>query len=95
MAGAGRDSKRFARELEARGRRVAGWFELDPRKIGQRIYGAQVYSYDDLPGLFPPGQSTKQPHILAAVGVKGARQIIRDLFLSEGLVEGLDFTSVA
>lgn len=95
MAGAGRDSKRFARSLEKRGRSIAGWFELDPRKIGQRIYGAKVHSYDDFESLFPRGSSSKSPHILAAVGVKGARQIIRELFLSRGLVEGLDFTCVA
>ncbi|MDF1665746.1 MAG: glycosyltransferase [Planctomycetota bacterium] len=95
MAGAGRDSKRFARSLEKKGKRIAGWFELDPRKIGQRIYGASVHSYDDLERLFSPSKTTKSPHILAAVGVKGARQIIRDLFLSRELVEGLDFTCVA
>lgn len=95
MAGAGRDSKRFARSLEKRGKVIAGWFELDPRKIGQRIYGARVHSYDDLERLFSPSKTTKSPHILAAVGVKGARQIIRDLFLSRQLVEGLDFTCVA
>jgi glycosyltransferase involved in cell wall biosynthesis len=93
MAGAGRDGKRFAKSLMNHGYKVAAWFELDPRKIGQTIYGAPVYSYNDLTALL--AGPTKLPHILAGVGVKGARQIIRDLFLAHSLVETVDFTCVA
>jgi glycosyltransferase involved in cell wall biosynthesis len=91
VAGAGRDGKRFARAMIEQSCKIAGWFELDPRKIGQKIHNAPVHSYDALPVL----KAADLPHIFVAVGVKGARQIIRDLFLAHGLEETVDFTCVA
>jgi len=89
IAGAGRDGKRWARELAARGLPVKLWLDLDPRKLGQRIHGAPVYAYSELPTV------EDRPHILVAVGVKGARALIRAELKAQGLVELQDFSCVA
>ena len=90
IAGAGRDGKRAGRALRDRGLRIDCWFELNPRKLGRRIHGGEVLSYDAL-----PKRRARLPHVLAVVGVPGARETIRRDFTAAGLVEERDFTCLA
>lgn len=92
VAGAGRDGKRLGRALKDLGLEVALWFELNPRKIGQRIHGSLVYGYEHLNGWL---EAPKRPHILVCVGVKGARAEIRECFQAHKLEEPRDFTCLA
>jgi glycosyltransferase involved in cell wall biosynthesis len=86
--GAGPIGKSWARALRARGHVVQAFVEVDPRKIGQRVWGAPVLAIEALPlvgGLLH----------LAAVGQPGARDRIRREAASRGLVDGRDLIAVA
>jgi GT2 family glycosyltransferase len=87
--GAGRVGKLLARELIAAGTPLEGFVELDPRKIGQSIYGAPVLSLPD--ALARRGA----PFGLAAVGQAGAREEIRATLRAADWIEGQDFCCVA
>jgi glycosyltransferase involved in cell wall biosynthesis len=85
--GAGPIGKAWAQALLARGHRVAGFVEVDARKIGETIHGAPVVGVADaarLEGLH-----------LAAVGQAGARDRIREAAARLGLVDGRDLLAVA
>jgi len=86
--GAGRGGKVWSRALEAQGFRVARHVDIDPHKIGRTLRGAPVISPDALP------QHRHEP-LLVAVGVKGARELIRARLAELGFVEGRDFVCVA
>ncbi len=86
--GAGPTGKAFARELAAAATPVAAFVEVDPRKIGKRIYGVPVVPIDragDFPGTLA----------LGAVAREEGRARVRGLATSAGLVEGVDFVAVA
>ncbi len=85
--GAGRIGKRWARELQARGHRVAAFVEVDPAKIGQRIHGAAVLGVEG-------ARKAKDALHLAAVGQPGARARIRAEAARLGLPPG-DLVAVA
>jgi glycosyltransferase involved in cell wall biosynthesis len=85
--GAGRIGKAWARALERRARRPLAFCEVDPRKLGQRIYDVPVLSVEAavrLPGALH----------LAAVGAPGARERIRSEAARRGLA-GHDLVAVA
>lgn len=83
MAGTGHDAKRLARRLCADGATLMGWFDINPRRLGQRIHGAPVIrAHADAPQGVP---------VLAAVGAVGGRAAIRDEFEGFGWREGVDF----
>lgn len=86
--GAGPVGKAFARALLAAGTPVAAFVEVDPRKIGQEIHGANVL---DTPG----GLSLGGVLHLAAVGQAGARRTLRGILSGAGLGELRDFVAVA
>lgn len=87
MAGTGHDAKRLARRLVADGAELMGWFDLNPRRLGQRIHGAPVLrAAADLPGDVP---------VLAAVGAVGGRAAIRAEFAGFGWIEGAQFWCVS
>ncbi len=67
--GAGPVGKSWARALAARGHRLAGFVEVDPRKLGARIHGLPVV---------PVAEATRFACALhlAAVGRPGAREAI-------------------
>jgi hypothetical protein len=87
--GAGRGGRRWRRELADAGIRVRRFIDIDPRKIGRIIHGAPVLPpaalEQHLPGDF----------ILATVGSRGARDIIRPQLLAMGYVELKDFLFLA
>ncbi len=94
IVGAGPVGKSFARELAAAGSRTIAFVDVDPRKVGQEIYGAPVIDLDDLTHLAGP-RSAHRALVLAAVGQPGAREDIREGCRQLGLVEGKDFIAVA
>jgi len=86
--GAGKIGKSWARAFRARGRSVAGFVEVDPAKIGQRIHGAPVVTVA-LAGRFEGALH------LAAVGQPGARARIRAQAARLGIGDGRDLVAVA
>jgi len=86
--GAGPIGKAWARALLAAGHPVAAFAEVDPRKIGGRIYGTPVLSVEEAARL-------RGPLHLAAVGQRGARERIRAFAASRGLEDGVDLVAVA
>jgi GT2 family glycosyltransferase len=86
--GAGPDGRRFRRALAAEGIRVVRFLDIDPRKVGRVLAGgapvvdaAEVGARRDLP-------------LLVAVGVKGARALIRERLAAEGFRETVDYRCV-
>jgi glycosyltransferase involved in cell wall biosynthesis len=86
--GAGRITRLRFRALESHGIRLAGYIDIDPRKIGKHIDGRPVLPPERLP---PAGQA----FLLAGVGARGARELIAAQLLAHGWVEGEDFLLVA
>jgi glycosyltransferase involved in cell wall biosynthesis len=82
--GAGPDGKRLARALIGAGIALRAFIEVDPRKIGQTIHGAPVWSEGDI-------ERARDALNLAAVGQKGARKIIRRTLDGAGFVEGRSY----
>lgn len=87
--GAGPVGKATARALLAEGVTLAGWVDLDPRKIGQRVYGATVFSQQ-------VGESMRGTAFgVAALGQPGARELVRQALRDAGWWEGVDFRCAA
>jgi glycosyltransferase involved in cell wall biosynthesis len=84
--GAGPVGKSFAQELAAQRVRVAAFVDVDPRKIGRRIYGAPVFAPDDAP---------RDGFAIGAVAGPGPRAEIRAVVAAQGRRDGEDFIAVA
>ncbi|MFH1766438.1 MAG: glycosyltransferase [Gemmatimonadota bacterium] len=86
--GAGPVGKAFARELIAQGGTLLAFVDLDPRKVGQEVYGVQVML---------PAEALRIPgaYSVAAVGKMGGRGEIRETLTGAGRVESRDFVAVA
>lgn len=86
--GAGPVGKALAKELVDRGVELSAFAEVDPRKIGQRIY--------DVPVL-DTAQALAERSVLhlGAVGQKGAREQLRRLMREGGLEELKSFVLMA
>lgn len=86
--GAGPDGKRWLPALEAKGVEVERFFDIDTRKIGGRVRSrVPVVSFREL-------DAHRGVPLLAAVGVKGARALIRAELSRLGWTEGLDWVAV-
>ena len=85
--GAGMTGRRLLRQLLKTGRRPAAVLDIDPRKVGRTRHGVPVVP----PEAFSPGSAL----VLAAVGARGARALIRERLARWGLVEARDFWMVA
>lgn len=86
--GAGRVGKDFARAVVTGGADLRGFFDIDPRKIGQDIYGAPVLDACE-------AAVRRDAYLLVAVGAPGARALIRSELAEAGLKEPDDFCCVA
>lgn len=80
--GAGPTGRRLARELEAHGLRVACFVDIDPRKLGGVARGCPIVPPDAL--------DSARDHVIAAVGARGARALIRADLTARGFIEGHD-----
>ena len=92
MWGAGMVGRRLGRQLINLGVPVEAYIDIDPRKIGSTRRGRPVLSPEALPEWWG---GFKNPALLAAVGSRGARQLIRQRLAGLGLREGQDWWGVA
>lgn len=85
--GAGKTGRALTRALAAEGVRVERYVDIDPAKIGRPLHGAPVIAPDELRGY-------EGVHLVAAVGAKGARALIRAHLEARGWREVEQFTCV-
>jgi glycosyltransferase involved in cell wall biosynthesis len=90
--GAGMVGRRLSKHLQRQNCRLRGFIDIDPRKIGRFRYGAPILSPAALPDLW---EKFQKPVVLAAVGARGARQLIRQQLNAMKLHEGQDWFGVA
>lgn len=88
IAGAGRIGKKTARWLKGLGIQVRCFFEVNERRIGNKIGGIPVKDGSRM-------DEAKGTVLIGAVGVPGAREKIRAQARAAGFVEGEDFFCVA
>jgi glycosyltransferase involved in cell wall biosynthesis len=85
--GAGPTGKRLARALEAHGVRAQRFVDIDPRKIGRTTRRAPIV---------PPEALVRgEDMVVVAVGVRGARELVRAHLVAREFVEGADFVCAA
>ena len=88
--GAGRPTRKRAAYLESHGVRIAGYVDIDAKKLTAALGGTgqPVIAPDRLP---PPGEC----FVLGYVASRGARELIRGQLRAAGFVEGRDFLMAA
>jgi len=84
LCGAGRVTRQRSAFLREQKIPVAGYVDVDAKKIGKQFDGLTVISLEGLP---PAGKF----FAISYVGNRGARAQIRSDFAQRGLVEGTDF----
>ena len=90
--GAGQMGRRLAKHLERSGAPLVAFVDIDPRKVGRERRGCPILAPDMLPELW---RRYSRPALLACVGSRGARQLIRDQLRAIGLEEGEDWWAAA
>jgi glycosyltransferase involved in cell wall biosynthesis len=90
--GAGQMGRRLSKHLVRAGAPLRAFIDIDPAKIGRIQRGAPIISPADLPALWA---TLRRPSLLAAVGSRGARPLIRSQLEAMGLVEGVDWWATA
>jgi glycosyltransferase involved in cell wall biosynthesis len=86
--GAGRPSRQRARLAMECGIRPVAWIDIDPRKIGQRVWGLPVHPPEWLAGRGP------RPFILVYVNRHGVRELIAARLGGMGYRAGEDWLGV-
>jgi glycosyltransferase involved in cell wall biosynthesis len=87
IAGAGLEARAWQRLLTADSVAVGNWLDIDPRKIGRILHGAEVLRPQDL--------QLNGRKMIVAIGVRGAREQFRLVAERLGWQEGMDFVCVA
>lgn len=90
--GAGMMGRRLGKQLQRQQQPVAAFVDIDPKKIGRQRRGRPVIAPEDLPDWW---QRYQNPVLLAAVGARGARGLIRARLTDFGLIEGQDWWAAA
>jgi glycosyltransferase involved in cell wall biosynthesis len=90
--GAGMMGRRLGKQLERAGCEITAFIDIDPKKIGSTRRGKPIISPEELMDWWHP---SKEPVLLAAVGARGARQLIRQRLSEFGLEEGRDWWCTA
>jgi glycosyltransferase involved in cell wall biosynthesis len=90
--GAGHMGRRLSKHLVREGVDLAAFVDIDPAKIGREKRGRPIYGPERLPELV---RELRPAVVLAAVGARGARALIRARLTQIGLVEGVDWWAVA
>jgi len=90
--GAGAMGRRLSKHLVRQGAPLRAFVDIDPEKIGRQRRGLPIHPVEDLPALV---SATAGTVVLAAVGARGARELIRTRLQVMGLVEGRDWWAVA
>ena len=86
--GAGETGRAFARALEVHGVSVVLFLEVDGKKIGRKVLGVPVHSYQE-------AERARGLPLLVAVGAPGARALIRAELSRQGFEEIRDYRCVA
>jgi glycosyltransferase involved in cell wall biosynthesis len=90
--GAGMMGRRLSKHLLRQGVPLRGFIDIDPRKIGRTRRGLPILGPEKLAGWW---REQNRPALLAAVGSRGARGIIRTQLQALGLLEAEDWWAVA
>jgi NADH/NAD ratio-sensing transcriptional regulator Rex len=90
--GAGQMGRRLAKHLERGGAPLVAFVDIDPHKVGRERRGCPIVAPDKIPDLW---RRHNRPVLLACVGSRGARQLIRDRLQAIGLQEGEDWWAAA
>lgn len=90
--GAGQMGRRLSKHLVRNGATLAAFIDIDPGKIGRTRRGAPVIAPSSLMDAW---RKTKRPALIASVGSRGARELIRAQLEELGLVEGADWWAAA
>jgi glycosyltransferase involved in cell wall biosynthesis len=90
--GAGMMGRRLSKHLLRQGVPLTAFVDIDPAKIGRTRWRLPIISPEKLPAWW---QAAEYPAVLAAVGARGARQLIRQHLNQLGLREARDWWSVA
>ena len=90
--GAGMMGRRISKHLVRAGVPLAAFVDIDPRKIGNTRRGKPIVPPE---ALLDWWSRYKAPVLLAAVGARGARTLIRERLNKMDLVEGVDWLGVA
>jgi len=90
--GAGQMGRRLSKHLLREGAPLVAFIDIDPKKIGRERRGYPIHAPTDLPLLW---EQFNHPILLAAVGSRGARKLIREHLHAIGLEEARDWWAVA
>jgi glycosyltransferase involved in cell wall biosynthesis len=90
--GAGMMGRRLGKQLQRQGVALSAFVDIDPKKIGRTRRGKPIIAPEDLHDWW---QRYKKPVILAAVGARRARGLIRKRLRAFGYVEGEDWWAAA
>jgi glycosyltransferase involved in cell wall biosynthesis len=90
--GAGMMGRRLSKQLQNNQVPLAAFVDIDPKKIGRTRRGKPIIAPDELCDWWARYQN---PALLAAVGARGARGLIRSRLTEMGLVEGQDWWGAA
>jgi glycosyltransferase involved in cell wall biosynthesis len=90
--GSGMMGRRISKYLLDEGAPITAFVDIDPKKIGRTRRGKPIISIEDLSNQWTAFQ---KPIILAAVGARGARKLIRVSLEEMKLEEGYDWYAVA
>jgi glycosyltransferase involved in cell wall biosynthesis len=90
--GAGMMGRRTSKHLIREGVPLVAFIDIDPKKIGGTLRSLPIISPGELPDWWSKYQ---RPALLAAVGARGARQLIRERLTEVGFVEGEDWWGIA
>ena len=84
--------RRLGKQLQNNQVPLVAFVDIDPKKIGRTRRGKPIIAPDDLLEWW---NRFENPALLAAVGARGARALIRARLLKMGLVEGQDWWGAA
>jgi len=90
--GAGMMGRRLSKQLARQDAPLVAFVDVDPRKIGRTLRGLPIIAPDELLAWW---ERYDHPVVLAAVGARGARALIRQRLTDENLREGQDWWSAA
>lgn len=90
--GAGIVGKRLSRHLLHEGAPLVAFVDIDPDKIGRQRRGLPIIAPVEVMAWW---RRHSRPALLAAVGARGARPLVREQVRSLGLVEGVDWWAAA
>jgi glycosyltransferase involved in cell wall biosynthesis len=81
--GAGQTGRRLARALEGHGFRAELFIDIDPKKLGRTARGVPILDESAL--------DAERDVVVAAVGARGARELIRPALNARGFREGENY----